>query len=110
MSDPADDWIPPEPVELPITGELDLHCFRPSEIRDLLPTYLAECREQGILSVRVVHGKGTGTLRTLVHQVTTSLAWVESVTWPAGAGSGGWGATWVFLKKPIKELPGQPPF
>ena len=52
-----------EPVELPITDELDLHTFRPHEIGDLLPDYLEACREKGIFTVRVVHGKGTGTLR-----------------------------------------------
>jgi len=41
-----------EPIELPITGELDLHTFRPNEIGDLLPDYFEECRKRGILSVR----------------------------------------------------------
>jgi DNA-nicking Smr family endonuclease len=42
-----------EPVELPIDGILDLHTFRPQEVKDLLPEYLMACREKGILEVRI---------------------------------------------------------
>ena len=87
-----------EPVPLPITDELDLHTFRPSEIGDLLPTYFAECQAHGIFHVRVVHGKGTGALREGVHRLLPSLPMVQSWTWPAAANYGGWGATWVHLR------------
>ena len=89
---------PNEPVELPITGELDLHTFRPNEISDLLPDYFAECRKRGILSVRVVHGKGTGTLRSGVHALLPTIKGVAEWTWPVALQHGGWGATWVRLK------------
>ena len=52
-----------QPVEIPITNELDLHTFRASEVSALLPEYFAECRKRNILRVRVIHGKGTGALR-----------------------------------------------
>jgi len=87
-----------EPQEVPITSELDLHTFRPSEIGELLPAYFEECRRNGILSVRVIHGKGTGALREGVHRVLERLPEVESFQYPAGAGSGSWGATWVRLR------------
>ncbi len=87
-----------EPVEIPIGGELDLHTFRPSEIGELLPEYFRECRKQGILDVRVIHGKGTGTLREGVHRLLERLPEVEGFQHPAGAGSGSWGATWVRLR------------
>jgi len=89
----------PEEVEMPITGELDLHTFRPSDIGDLLPDYFEECRKRGILSVRVIHGKGTGALREGVHRVLEKLPGVDSWAWPAAANYGGWGATWVKLKQ-----------
>ncbi len=82
---------------MPITDELDLHTFLPNEIGDLLPDYFAECIKLGILTVRVVHGKGTGALREGVHQLLDQLPEVASSQWPAGEQSGGWGATWVFL-------------
>lgn len=86
------------PVEIPITGELDLHTFRPNEISDLLPAYFEECRQRGILTVRVIHGKGSGALRAGVHHLLEQLPDLESWTWPASEPTGGWGATWVRLR------------
>ncbi|MEM0898131.1 MAG: Smr/MutS family protein [Verrucomicrobiota bacterium] len=85
------------PVEIPVSGELDLHTFRPDEVSSLLPEYFRECREQGILQVRVVHGKGTGALREGVLALLKKLPEVSDHA-TAGAGSGSWGATWVYLK------------
>jgi len=56
----------PAPVKIPIDGTLDLHTFKPSEAKDLVPEYLKACLEKGIFRVRIVHGKGSGALlRTL---------------------------------------------
>ncbi|GAA5481600.1 Smr/MutS family protein [Haloferula sargassicola] len=82
----------------PITSELDLHTFRPHEIGELLPEYFRECRQRGILSVRGIHGKGTGTLREGVHALLRRLPEVESFHHPAT--TGGWGATRVILHAP----------
>lgn len=89
---------PPEVVEHPIGPELDLHTFRPNEISSLIPEYFNECRKKGILRVRLIHGKGSGTLRTGVHQLLARLPEVQQWIWPADEGSGSWGATWVILK------------
>lgn len=51
------------PVPLPITGELDLHTFRPEDLGELIPAYLEECAGHGLSDVRIIHGKGDGTLR-----------------------------------------------
>jgi DNA-nicking Smr family endonuclease len=85
-------------VEIEITHELDLHTFQPGEVSDLLDDYLSECQNRGILTVRVIHGKGTGILRMGVHQKLQRMGIVESIAWPASAETGGWGATWVKLK------------
>lgn len=95
-----------EPVPLPITDQLDLHTFRPNEIRDLLPDYFEACLEKGITTVRVIHGKGTGALREGVHRLLENLPMVASWQWPAGGQSGTWGATWVWLKRPEAEKTG----
>ncbi len=87
----------PEPVEYPIDGVLDLHTFRPSEIKDLINEYLEICSRQGIYEVRIVHGKGTGTLRALVHAVLSRHSRVTGFQL-ADATRGGWGATLVQLK------------
>ena len=85
------------PTEIPVTEELDLHTFRPSEVSSLLPEYFRECRIKGVLRVRVVHGKGTGTLKEGVVALLQQLPEVAEFS-TAGAGSGGWGATWVYLR------------
>lgn len=87
-----------EPFQVPIDGCLDLHAFAPGDVRDLVPEYLGACQQQGILEVRIVHGKGTGSLRQGVHALLERLPAVEGFRWPAGDGAGGWGATLVRLK------------
>lgn len=86
----------PEPQELPISGVLDLHTFKPADIGDLIPDYLAECRKRGILQVRIIHGKGTGALRESVHAILKRLPEVVSFGLAPG-NAGGWGATCVML-------------
>lgn len=86
-----------EPVRIPITDELDLHTFRPREVKDLLPEYFRECRAAGILTVRVIHGKGIGNLRRTVQALLDRDPQVESFR-PAGEQQGSWGATMVRLK------------
>jgi len=85
------------PVPLPITGELDLHTFRPAEVGDLLGDYLAACAAKGIRSVRIVHGKGTGALRERVHAWLRRSPLVESFAL-CDAAEGGWGATRATLR------------
>ena len=87
-----------EIVELPIDGVLDLHTFRPDEVKGLIVDYLEECRKRSILTVRIIHGKGTGTLRRTVHAVLGRLPEVASFCL-AGVDEGGWGATLVELKE-----------
>lgn len=89
----------PEPslIEVPIDGTLDLHTYAPSEVESLVPAYLAACLEAGIRDVRIVHGKGTGTLRRTVHALLARDPRVDSHR-PADEGAGGWGATLVRLK------------
>ena len=90
-SDPGDD-----PVEIPITGELDLHTFHPRDLKELIPAYLEACRERGLLEVRIIHGKGTGTLRTTVHAILQCSPLVKSYR-QGNEFTGSWGATLVTL-------------
>ena len=86
-----------EPVRIPITDELDLHTFRPSDLPDLLDDYLEECLRAGIHRVRIVHGKGSGTLRKRVQAILAHHPLVRG--WrPAPAEAGGWGATLAELR------------
>jgi DNA-nicking Smr family endonuclease len=58
---------PDDPVEVPIDDVLDLHSFRPNEIPSLVDAYLVAAYEAGFRLVRLVHGRGTGTQRAIVH-------------------------------------------
>jgi len=89
--------IPPDQVELPLDGTLDLHTFQPREVASVVADYLEACREKHIYNIRIVHGKGIGNLRRTVEATLQRLAIVES--WqPAGHDAGHWGATLVRLK------------
>lgn len=93
----APDVDPGAPVPLPITGELDLHTFRPQDVGELIPAYLAECAARQIRDVRIVHGKGTGTLRTTVEALLRRSPLVASFR-SGDEHSGSWGATLVRLR------------
>jgi dsDNA-specific endonuclease/ATPase MutS2 len=64
------------PVEIPIEDSLDLHPFRPAEIRDVAREYLAAARERGFTQVRLIHGRGTGTQRANVQALLRGLPFV----------------------------------
>ena len=93
-----------EPLELPIDGELDLHTFRPQDVKEVLLAYLEECQRRDILEVRVVHGKGIGQLRRTVHALLGAHPEVISFSL-ATEPFGGAGATFVHLR-PAPTKPG----
>ena len=93
---------PEKTTPLPINGELDLHTFRPNEIKTLIPDYLDACMEFGIEEVRIIHGKGTGHLREGVHRLLERLPEVASFQM-APEWHGGWGATIVHLRQNAHE-------
>lgn len=84
-------------VEYPIDGTLDLHTFHPEEVKELVPDYISACREKGIFQIRIVHGKGIGTMRRIVHSILNRHPAVISY-WHEGGSGGSWGATVVRLK------------
>lgn len=84
-----------EAAEYPINGILDLHTFSPSDVGELVPEYLRVCREKGLRRVRIIHGKGTGTLRQRVHRILDELSAVHA--YELASDESGWGATVVHL-------------
>jgi len=87
-----------EVVRIPIEDWIDLHTFSPKEIPSLLEEYLLECQKKGFSKVRIIHGKGKGVQRAIVHSCLQRSPLVEAFEMaPPEAGS--WGATVVFLKK-----------
>ena len=43
-----------EPFELPFEDFIDLHPFRPKEIRDVVGSYLEQAVEEGLEEVRLI--------------------------------------------------------
>jgi DNA-nicking Smr family endonuclease len=94
------DPLSDEPVILPIEDRLDLHAFHPKDIASVVEEYLEQCRQKGIVEVRLIHGKGIGVQRKVVRSVLDKHPAVVSYK-DAPAEAGGWGATVVILKRKI---------
>jgi dsDNA-specific endonuclease/ATPase MutS2 len=94
MSDePLDD---DEVFVLPIEDFIDLHPFRPKDIRAVVASYLEEAVRLGFTEVRLIHGRGIGVQREAVRAVLKNNACVLDFH-DAPAERGGWGATVVRL-------------
>jgi len=78
---------------VPITGELDPHTFRPADFGASIPAYLEACAARGLRSARLIHGKGTGTLRATVHALLRRSPRVASFRL-GDENSGGWAPPW----------------
>ncbi len=83
-------------VEIPITDTLDLHPFRPGEVRDVAREYLIEARALGFTQVRLIHGRGIGVQRENIRALLRSLDFVLDFHDADGSG-GGWGSTVVLM-------------
>ncbi len=92
MTDESQDYS-----EMPIDGTLDLHTFKPGDIKQLIPDYIDACLEKRIYHLRLVHGKGKGVIRRMVHSALDKHPAVVSYRHESGSG-GSWGATVVDLK------------
>jgi DNA-nicking Smr family endonuclease len=89
-------------LKIPIENWIDLHTFSPKEIPFLLEDYLTECRKKGFQEVRIIHGKGKGVQRNIVHSFLKKSSLVESFQ-DAPLEAGSWGATIAILKKQVSD-------
>ena len=89
-----------EPTQLrkTVSMYLDLRGERYEEAKDKLDKYLDDALYSGLQSVSIIHGFGTGTIRTLVQNTLKTNKNVESFRY-GGQGEGGQGATIVTFKK-----------
>jgi len=95
---PARASTPPPPPPPDVSMQLDLRGMRAHETADLLERYLNDAYLANLSEVRVVHGKGTGTLRKIVRDALAAHPLVKSFT--AGVdGEGGEGVTVVKLER-----------
>jgi len=79
-----------------ISNEIHLRRLTVDEALLKLDEYLDDAFMAGIFSVRVIHGKGTGTLRQAIREQLTKHSLVKSYR-PGGYGEGGAGVTIVEL-------------
>ncbi len=79
-----------------ITDEIKLRHLTVDEALFLLDQYLHDAFMSGLIQVRVVHGKGTGTLRQAIQKVLAKHSLVKSYR-IGGYGEGGTGVTIVQL-------------
>ncbi len=91
-------------IRIPIEDWIDLHTFRPGEVKPLVDDYLQAASRKGFTEVRIIHGKGTGVLRQIVRSVLEAHPLVISFG-DADLQAGGWGATVAVIraKKPQKR-------
>ncbi len=67
-----------EPVEVPIEDWLDLHTFQPQEVASVVEEYLYQAVQRKFRLVRIVHGRGIGVQREIVHSILRRHPRVES--------------------------------
>ena len=78
---------------VPIEDSIDLHTFQPREIAILVEEYLYQAVQKGFREVRIIHGRGVGVQREIVHSILRKHPEVASFQDMPDRGS-----TTVFLK------------
>ena len=81
---------------MPVGDEVHLRHLTVDEALLKLDKYLNDAFMAGLYQVRVIHGKGTGTLREVARRELSKHPLVKSYR-PAGYGEGGAGVTIVEL-------------
>jgi len=79
--------------EVPIEDFIDLHTFQPREIRIVIEEYLYQAIKRGFREVRIIHGRGIGVQREMVHSMLKEHLAVISFRDTADRGS-----TYVLLR------------
>jgi DNA-nicking Smr family endonuclease len=67
----------PDPHEIPIEPELDLHTFSPRDIPSVVDEYIRAAHERGLKEVRLIHGRGKGVQRGIVQSTLDKHPLVE---------------------------------
>ena len=67
-----------EPVEVPIEDWIDLHSFQPRDVAGVVEEYLHQALQRKFRLVRIVHGRGIGVQREIVHSILRQHPRVES--------------------------------
>jgi DNA-nicking Smr family endonuclease len=66
------------PHIVPLEGTLDLHAFRPRDIRSVVDEYVIAAHAAGLREIRLIHGRGKGVQRGIVQAALEQHPLVES--------------------------------
>lgn len=80
---------------------LDLHNFNPKDVKDLIHDFIQASIEEGYREIRIIHGKGIGVLRNIVHAELKKNKHVLNFRLASDQFSS-WGATTCKLKNGFK--------
>jgi len=80
--------------EVPIGDTIDLHTFQPREIHIVVEEYLYQAIQKGFSRVCIIHGRGFGVQRQIVHSILSKHSSVDSFY-----DAGDRGSTYVTLKR-----------
>jgi DNA-nicking Smr family endonuclease len=67
----------PDPFCVPIEDFIDLHTFRPRDIKPVVDEYVRAAHEAGFSEVRLIHGRGKGIQRGIVQAALEAHPLVE---------------------------------
>jgi DNA-nicking Smr family endonuclease len=66
------------PHNIPIEDTIDLHTFRPSDIKSVVEEYVTAAHQAGFREIRLIHGRGVGVQRGVVQAALEKHPLVES--------------------------------
>ena len=85
-------------MRIPIEDAIDLHAFAPRDVASVVDEYVRAAHARGLRDVRLIHGRGIGVQRSIVHALLSRHPLVSSFA-EAPPERGGWGATLVRLRE-----------
>ena len=85
-------------IKLEHNGVLDLHHFSPKDVPTLVDEFIYSCDSSKITQGKIIHGKGIGTLRNIVHRKLKVNSMVKDFH-NGDSTNGGWGVTVFSLKQ-----------
>jgi DNA-nicking Smr family endonuclease len=56
-------------MHVPIEDSMDLHSFLPKDIPIVVEEYIFQALKRGLRDVRIIHGRGIGVQRRIVHSI-----------------------------------------
>jgi len=65
-------------MEIPIDDSIDLHTFRPADVKSVVEEYVHAAHAAGFREVRLIHGRGIGVQRGNVQAALDRHPLVES--------------------------------